>query len=591
MGYAALKDVGHSLEDVFERLRKLPQAPEKSNMDLIDWGIRLMESMLLEIEQTGKLESSGEEFIAAAAPKIVVEDTASAKPDFELIVPPRQSVPHQDASESKFFFKIDLKIAHDASLPAARALVAVKRIEDLGKISRLTPTLQEIAGGQFTGHFTCYVVTSFPAPEIAEELSALSDVQKVSVTPVDPGTRQTPRSESSSLGAQVEERLRGSMRSKTVRVDTQSVDRVIESLGELLILNAHLQEDMPENPEIQRLQVLSQQIYEDVLDLRMLPFQTLSSHFPRVVQDLSHKLQKKMEFEVAGADLQMDKSILDELADPLLHLIRNAVDHGIEAPSIRAQLGKPESGRLRLSVSKQGDRVLIRMEDDGKGLDPDFIRKVAVRKGVISEKTAAILSQQEVLLLLARPGFSTTDRVSDISGRGVGLDVVRDKIESLGGAFRMFFVPGQFTRFDLIVPFTIAILPALLFRAGDLRLAAPMSRIDRFLKIYRKDVHYTMGRPVIFYDNSTYYLEKMHSVVQRSQPGEFDEEFCAFVTEHQNRRIAWVVEELISERQIVLKSLEAPLDQLSCFSGVSVIGKGEIIPVMDLEQLYRERYQ
>jgi two-component system chemotaxis sensor kinase CheA len=258
---------------------------------------------------------------------------------------------------------------------------------------------------------------------------------------------------------------------------------------------------------------------------------------------------------------------------------------------LRAKIGKEESGHLTLSIVKQGDRVLIRMEDDGRGLDPVLIRKSAVKKGVISERMASFLNQHEVLMLLTRPGFSTAETISEISGRGVGLDVVREKIEGLGGAFKMYSVPGQMTRFDLIVPFTIALLPALLFRSGGIQFAAPLSRIDRFMMIRKKDVHYTQGRPVIFYDNSTFYLEHVESILKRSQPSELTDEFPAFVTEHQNRRIAWVVDELVSEKQILLKSLQPPLSMLSCYSGAAVLGKGEVVPVVDLEHLYRERYQ
>src|SRR5262249_5251228 len=202
----------------------------------------------------------------------------------------------------------------------------------------------------------------------------------------------------------------------------------------------------------------------------------------------------------------------------------------------------------------------------------------------------SFLNQQEIFMLLTKPGFSTAEKVSDISGRGVGLDVVRDKIEAMGGSFKIFSTPGQFTRFDLMVPFTVAVIEALLVRSVGIVLAAPIWRIDRFMSIRKKNVHFTQGRPVIFEDNSTIYVEVLDSLLRHKPLPEFHSEFFAFVTEHQNRRIAWVVDELIEERQIMLRQLQEPLRHLVCYSGATILGKGDVIPVLDLEQLYRERY-
>lgn len=594
MGYTDLKDVSHRLEDLFDRFKATGTAPDDAGMSTVFQGLGILDMMLGEIDASGATKTNPAEFLksmsdllARVSSSPVAEQTP--RPELELIIPQRPEPPAAESGE-KLFFKIDVKIADDTTLPAARAIVAIKRVEELGRISRLTPSLEEVKAGNFTGQLCCYLVTSASAPEIQEQISSLPDIQKVVVTPVDPHTRQAPGADAapSTLAG---DRLRESFRMNSVRVETHLLDRVVEGLGELLILNAQLQDNIPDNPDAARLHLLVQRIYQHALDLRMLPFKTLTAHFPRVVQDLAQRLQKKVDLHIEGAELHLDKSILDELADPLIHLLRNALDHGIEPPALREKIGKPESGKLTLSISKQGDRVLIRMEDDGKGLDPVLIRKAAIKKGLVSERMASFLNQNEVLMLLTRPGFSTAETVSDISGRGVGLDVVREKIESLGGTFTMHSVPGQFTRFDLIVPFTIALLPALLFRAGGMQFAAPLTRIDRFLMIRRNDVHYTQSRPVIFQNNSTYYIERLENNLKRTTIPELPEEFPAFVTEHQNRRIAWIVDELISERQILLKSLQPPLNELGCYSGATILGKGEVVPVVDLEHLYRERYQ
>jgi len=323
----------------------------------------------------------------------------------------------------------------------------------------------------------------------------------------------------------------------------------------------------------------------------MLPFETLSGRLPRVAYELGRSLHKKIDLKISGADIKLDRSVLEELADPLIHLLRNAVDHGIEPAAFRLEHGKPETGVIQIDVAKKGDRVLITIEDDGRGLDPVLIRKTAINRGLISERAASFLNQHETLLLITRPGFSTAREISEISGRGVGMDVVRDRIDSLGGAFKIHSVPGKFTRFEMLVPFTIAVIPAMLVRSGSLVLAVPASRIDRFLVIHKQDMHYTQGKPVVFYDNSTIYIEQLDTRLRKEDPAEFADEFQAFVTEHQNRRIAWSVDELIEQKQIMLRSLGEPLSALSCYSGATVLGKGDVIPVLDIEQLYREQYQ
>ena len=380
-------------------------------------------------------------------------------------------------------------------------------------------------------------------------------------------------------------------RVSTVRVDTVLIDRLMEGLGELMIYQEALQEGDPENPEIRRVRLLTQQLYSYATDLRMLPFETLCHHFPRIVHDLGGRFGKDIRLQMEGTEIRMDKALLDEMADPLIHLIRNAIDHGIEAPEDRVRAGKNRAGQLHISVAKQGDRFLIRVEDDGRGLDPQRIRKTAVERGLIQERIVPFMNLREVLMLITRPGFSTAPEISDISGRGVGMDIVRSRIDALGGTLKIESEPGKFTRFDILIPFTIAVIPALLIRLEQFLCAVPFSRIDRFLLISRKDVRSVHGRPVFFSQNAILYIEKLWSLLRRI-PGDYDlpETFSVFVTEHHNRRMAWVVDELIAEKEILLKPFQEPLSLLGCYSGASVLGKGQVVPLLDLEHLYRELF-
>jgi two-component system chemotaxis sensor kinase CheA len=378
------------------------------------------------------------------------------------------------------------------------------------------------------------------------------------------------------------------MRRNTVRVETQAVDALVEGISELMMLNAQLEESTNDLPDAPRFGKLVEQIYQRALQLRMLPFEALSGNFPRIVYDLSQQLQKKVHITIEGADIQLDKSILDELADPMIHLLRNAVDHGIETPDERIQANKEESGTIRVAVIKQGDRVIIRIEDDGKGLSSEEIRRSAIEKGLISERMASEMNSQEILMLITRAGFSTTSHVSDISGRGIGLDAVLARIESLNGSLRVASERGRFTRFEMMVPFTLAVIPAILVSANKQLMAIPLSRIDRFVRIKKEDLHVIQGRLVTFPENGSLYIERLANILNGTDPENFPDEMAAFVTEHQSRKIAWCVDELIDGRQILLKPLGEPLNLISCYSGATLLGKGEIVPVLDMEELYRE---
>jgi two-component system chemotaxis sensor kinase CheA len=589
MSFQPLKEIGHAMEDLLEEIRCGALAVDHQTLKTLLSGLDLMETLIGEFELTGKSVSSYSEFVEAvrlvtskAGSQARQTKTEDNRPNLELIIPERS--PRVNASslqEPTFLFRVDLEVAQSAALPGARALVAVKSIEDLGRVSRLTPSIEEIAAGKFQSQLSCYLVTNRNASEINEELMALTDVVRVVVTPIDPYTRQAPTAAPPAFKSPI--------RRTTVRVETRAVDVVVEGISELMILNAQLQEVMPDHPEMSRIGSLFQQLYDRALGLRMLPFEALSGNFARIVYDLSQQLQKKAQVVIHGADIQMDKSMLDELADPMIHLLRNAVDHGIEPPADRLRREKAETGTIRVEVIRQGDRVIIQIEDDGRGLDSEFIRKIAMKKGLITERQAAAMNVHEILMLITRSGFSTRSSVTDVSGRGIGLDAVRARIESLGGSLRVASELGQFTRFELMVPFTLAVVPAVLVSSAGRQFAVPLSRIDRFVRIYKRDLHSTQGRLVTFPETGTLYIEQLNHVLEGSNAADFPDEMPAFITEHQSRKIAWCVDELLEQKQILLKPLGEPLNLVSCYSGATVLGKGEIVPVLDIEELYRER--
>ena len=377
---------------------------------------------------------------------------------------------------------------------------------------------------------------------------------------------------------------------ESFRVETKGMDRLVEGLAELMILNAQMAENLPEDPAMAELQRLSRKLYEVAADLRMLPFEVLSRSFSRLVLELGRKLNKKVRLQIHGSNIRMDKCVLEELTDPLIHLIRNAVDHGIESPGVRASRGKEETGTIQLLVERYGDRVMIVVEDDGDGIHVQSVKEAAIRNQWLSEQSVSLMNEQEILLLMTRSGFTTTEAVSDISGRGVGLDVVRSKIEWLGGSLLIRSAPGAFTRFEIRVPLTLAVFPAVLIRADSLVYAVPLSRIERFVRIRKKDLIAAQGRPFVVDVDQMLYVSSVESLLSGKSLEDLPEEFPAFVTEHQNRRIAWAVEDLIGQKDILVRPVGEPLGLLACYSGAAILEKGEIVPVLDMEHLYKELY-
>jgi two-component system chemotaxis sensor kinase CheA len=583
MGFSEFKEFSHQLEDLLQQLKEGRLTLDEEVRGLLLQALDLIETMVNEIDRIGSSRAEPRKF-QEALEKVLAKASPAETPTrrLEIVSTPRAEGLKE---ESKYFFKIEMKISEESSMPAARALILYKRMEEMGKISRSVPSLEEILAGNTQRDLICYLVTSRAATEIQDALKGLPEIADLFITAVDPFTRSSaPAEPASTLPSD-------SFKTRSIRIDVRKLDHVLEGLGELLIQDARLQDLFGEHPEVSRLHALAGRLYKQASTLRMLPFETLSSAFPRIVYDLSKRLQKKVRLRVEGADLQIDKSVLDELVDPLIHLLRNAIDHGIELPAVRLSQGKEETGSIIFVVLRQGDRILLRIEDDGQGLDPHLIRKTAIGKGFISERAVDFLNQQEILLLTTRPGFSTAGEVSDLSGRGVGLDVVRSKVDSLGGTLKIFSEPGTFTRFEIVVPSTLAVFSAVFLRAGSSTYAVPLTQIERFLQLSATDIQYVGKRPVIFYEDSTIYVEHLDSILQGTEAARLQGELSALVSEHQNRRIAWCVDEFQFEKQILVQPLPEPLALLRCYSGTTVIGKGEVVPVLDLEQLYRERFQ
>ncbi|HTY20891.1 MAG TPA: chemotaxis protein CheA, partial [Geobacteraceae bacterium] len=378
---------------------------------------------------------------------------------------------------------------------------------------------------------------------------------------------------------------------QTVRVKTEILDHLINTTGEL-ITNKHRLMDVGREVNSPRLDdalaelaKLLRELYSGVKNVRMMPLSSISDRFPRMVRDLAKKRGKDVSFVIDGDELELDRGILEELADPLIHIIRNSIDHGLECSEERLAAGKPATGTVRLSATREKDQVVIVVEDDGRGMDPAKLLAAAIEKGFLDPVRAGELSVRETLLLTCIPGFSTAKEVTDVSGRGVGMDSVSSTIQSLAGGLAIDSEPGMGSRFIIKLPLTISIINVLLARLTRFSVAIPVTHISRTLEVRRSQAVRMDNQEVLSLDEEEIPIFSLDRIF--AAPGAPDEkEFISiFITEVKGRRVGLVVDRFLGQQEVFVKPLGRPLSRLRGLSGGAILGDGEVVFILDVANL------
>jgi two-component system chemotaxis sensor kinase CheA len=394
--------------------------------------------------------------------------------------------------------------------------------------------------------------------------------------------------------------------SDTIRVSQAKLDTFMNTVAELIIsktMVSHIVERLEsENlstgagelvKELRKASVyldqVSKEIQASVLGIRMVPVKTIFTKFPRMLRDLAKASGKKIELQLVGEDTEIDKSLIEELSDPLIHLIRNSADHGIELPEVRARAGKPEAGTVVLRARHEGDSVLVEIEDDGKGIDPWVIRAKAVEKGIVSAEKAEQLTDEEAINLVFLPGFSTAQTVTDISGRGVGMDVVRSNVRKLNGSVAVTSAVGQGSKFTLKLPLTLAIIDALLMRDGGQVFALPGTAVEETLLVPRETLAHLTRRKAINLRGEVLGITRLRDLLQFQgavEPGTQEaDEFPVVVVSTGGRRMGIIVDAFLRRQEMVIKPLAPYLANLPGISGASILGDGGVVLILDPAEL------
>jgi two-component system, chemotaxis family, sensor kinase CheA len=502
---------------------------------------------------------------------------------------------------------VRVRIAPDAPLRGVRAFMVVQALRALGTVARMNPPLDELKEEQFGDDFAVRLVTTESAERVSAVVAALGDVSAVLVEG-DGATAGTaaPAIDATPVGlAAIAAEGNGSgnggsgsgngtpgdtgvRAQRNVRIDLRRLDNLMNLIGELVITRGRLTQlstalaDPALDETVTQASRLISDLQDEIMTSRMVPVWQVFDRFPRLVRDAARTLGKQIEFTIEGKEIELDRSLLDEIGDPVVHLLRNAIDHGIELPADRKAAGKPAEGQLRLEALRDRSAIVIRVTDDGKGIDRDRVLKKAKDAGLV-EATRADLSDDELIRLISRPGFSTAERITDISGRGVGIDAVQTRVRALGGLVEIRSVPKQGTTVTVRLPLTLAIVRALLARVGDELYALPMTHVNETVELKSAQLRRVKGKEVLVLRDDVLPLLRMRELMglplteQKSQQ--------VVVIEIGEKRAGLIVDALVGQQEIVVKQFDGVRGGLALFSGATILGDGAPALIVDVSSL------
>ncbi len=502
-------------------------------------------------------------------------------------------------------FKIKVHLNPNCMLKSARAFIVFNTLEKFGEIIKSKPTAEEIEDEKFDTSFEIIYLTKLNKSAIENEILNISEIANVMIFQIK--LEDLPKSSSGvdteTKGLQNEfvkkEKAKNNQNknlklktSKTVRVDIDRLDNLMNLVSELIIIKTRL-EDIEDSKTkqnmieaVEYLERITTSLHDAVMKVRMVPIERVFNRFPRMVRDLSKELGKDISLYMTGEETEVDRTVIDEIGDPLIHLVRNSIDHGIEGPNERRKLNKPETGTVFLRAYPDGNNVVIEVQDDGKGIVVEDIKAKAISRNLITKDAADNMNDQELINLLFKPGFSTADKISDISGRGVGLDVVKTKIESLGGLVEVHSELNKGTKFIIRLPLTLAIIQALMVMVGDEKYALPLNSIKEITTIKSKDIRKVQNQEVVLYRNNTLPILRMNNILKVNLDLEDKDEIIVVVVKKGDKMAGLVVDDLIGQQEIVIKSLGKYLSGIKIIAGATILGNGQIALIVDPNSLF-----
>ena len=502
-------------------------------------------------------------------------------------------------------------------------------MEEFGEILVYNPSSQDIEDEKFDCDFSIFIASDEPYEKIAEAAKSVSEIDKVVGEEVKYETlaakqekaeadaaaaeksqdapaeaapaQEQPQAQAAKPAAKTQssgnkkQTVAKPVTNRTVRVDIEKLDALMNQVSELIIAKNSLVsisstdsgdfQNQSFHEQIEYLERITTNLHESVMKVRMVPIESVVAKFPRMIRDLSRKLDKKMELYMTGEDTELDRTVVDQIGDPLQHLLRNSADHGLESAEVRKERGKPEVGSIFLNAYQDGNNVIIEVRDDGNGIDVEAVKKKAIERGTITPEQAENMADKDVIGLLFLPSFSTSEKVTDVSGRGVGLDVVKSKIESLSGEVEVKTKLGEGSTFIIRLPLTLAIIQALMVEVGGEKYAIPLGSIQTIEDVEPAEIKYVQAKEVINLRGTVIPLIRLNEVLDNESTKKPDENLLVIIVKKGDKLAGLVVDELMGQQEIVIKSLGNYINKNKIISGATILGDGEIALILDTNAL------
>ncbi len=642
MGYKRMQNLTHDMENVFSEVRNGNIKVTSDMCDVLFQCLDALENYVSNIQNTqdegtddnepiikalnsfigGNNEECKETQPQTAASAVTAGEGTSelAFADFEM------NAVNEALKKGLGVYEIDVTVDENCILKAARAFLVFKNLEGHCDVIKSEPSTQDIEDEKFDKKFTIVVVSKESMEDISGIIRNVSEIKSAeakAITTPFPESEETESKEeakteqtevpeaTSSKEAKKEETKKPSMLtqakkaaaanskavSHTVRVDIDKLDVLMNLVSELIIaknglVSASISDDgetasnnQKFTEQIEYLERVTTNLHESVMKVRMMPIEGVISKFPRMIRDLNKKLNKKMELYITGEETELDRTVLDEIGDPIMHLLRNSADHGLESAEVRAERGKPEVGSIYLNAFQEGNNVVIEVADDGNGIDVEKVKSKAVEKGTLTQEQADALTEKEAIDLLFKPSFSTSDKITDVSGRGVGLDVVKSKIEALGGDVEVKTKYGEGSTFSIRLPLTLAIIQALMVKLGDEKYAISLGSIETIEDVPVGDIKYVHAKEVINLRGSVIPLIRLRDILDVPGEAEETDTIIVVIVRKGDKLAGLVVDSLIGQMEIVIKSLGKYININRMISGATILGDGSVALIIDANTL------
>ena len=643
MGFKRMQHLTHDMENVFQEVRSDKIQVDSAMIDLLFKCLDAIDGYLNNVKASSDEGTEDNEviikelndFIAAAngasasektepkADKAAQKGTVNSANylNIELTDEEKDAIKNAEESGSKVY-GITIHIQKECLLKAARAFLVFKAVEEFGHILVYRPSSQDIEDEKFEYDFSFYMESEEDFEKISKAARAVSEIEsvvggkvsftdiagseeveeieeveetveeQVIATPAKVAATAAPAPAAQAAKKQVPAKA---VTGRTVRVDIEKLDALMNQVSELIIAKNSLVsisssestsfQNQSFNEQIEYLERITTNLHESVMKVRMVPIESTVNKFPRMIRDLSRQLGKKMELYMTGEETELDRTVVDQIGDPLQHLLRNSADHGLESNEVRIQRGKPEVGSIFLNAYQEGNNVIIKVGDDGNGIDVEAVKNKAIERGTITAEQAANMTQKEIINLLFLPSFSMAKKISDISGRGVGLDVVKSNIEALGGDVEVNTVLGEGSTFTVRLPLTLAIIQALMVEIRDEKYAIALGSISNIESVPVNEIKYVEAREVIHLRGNVIPLVRLDKILDINDGQEDPETLTVVIVKKGDNLAGLVVDNLMGQQEIVIKALGNYINNNKLISGATILGDGEVALILDVNTL------